>query len=211
VPALPQAGPEQPSRADVPSRFEIVLSQGLVPLEGFAWHGCPWRLLYFKQAPGSPLTPISHRGLFLSRAGGPPRSRVLLAWQGTRSLNASQSRLRFLQRGRVFLGAAAARARVVGGVAGGRDRFASAPAGLRRDDGPSAVMWLLRSRWGPSVGVRRRFPAVNARGTSASESSPAAYKSEGVGRRRFFTLASHHFSPLRLCVRLALVTARRRH
>jgi hypothetical protein len=32
-----------------------------------------------------------------------------------------QSRLRFLQRGRAFFGAAAARARVVGGVAGGRD------------------------------------------------------------------------------------------
>jgi hypothetical protein len=64
------------------------------------------------------------------------------------------------------------RARVVGGVAGGRDRFASAPAGLRRDDGPSAVMWPLRSWWGPSVGVKGRFPAVSASGASAPESSP---------------------------------------
>jgi hypothetical protein len=111
VPALLQAGPGRPSHADIPSRAVIVWSQGLVPLEGFARHGCPQCLLYFKQAPGGLLTPKSLRGLSLSRAGGPPRSRVLLAWQGTGSLNVSQSRLRFLQRGRAFLGAAAARAR----------------------------------------------------------------------------------------------------
>jgi hypothetical protein len=166
-----------------------------VPLEGFAWHGCPRCLLYFKQVPGGLLTPISYRGLFFSRAGGSSRSRVLLAWQGTGSLNASQSRLRFFAaQARLFRRCGRARERVVGGVAGGRDRFASVPAGLRRDDGPSAVMWPLRSWWGPFVGVRRRFPVVNARGTSAPESSPAAYKSEGVGRRRFFTLTPHHFS-----------------
>jgi hypothetical protein len=123
VPALLQAGPGWPSHTDVPSRAVIVWSQGLAPLEGFAWHGCPRCLLYFKQAPGGLLTPMSHRGLLSSRARGSPRSRVLLAWQGTGSLDASQSRLRFLQRGRAFLGAAAARARVVGGVAGGRDRL----------------------------------------------------------------------------------------
>jgi hypothetical protein len=211
VPALLQAGPGRPSHADIPSRAVIVWSQGLVPLEGFTWHGCPRCLLYFKQVPGGLLTPISHRGLSLSRAGGSPRSRVLLAWQGTGSLNASQSRPRFLQRGRAFLGAAAARACVVGGVAGGRDHFASVPAGLRRDDGPSAVMWPLRSWWGPFVSVKRRFPAVNARGASAPESSPAAYKSEGRGRRRFLTLTSHHFSPLPLRLRLAFATVRCRH
>jgi hypothetical protein len=211
VPALHQASPERPSHVDVPSRVAIAWSQGLVPLEGFAWHGCPWCLLYIKQAPGGLLMPMSHRGLSLFRARGSPPSRVLLAWQGTRSLNASQSRLRFLQRGRAFLGAAAACARVVGSVAGGRDRFASAPAGLRRDDGPPAVMWPLQSRWGPSVGVKGRFPAVNARGASAPESSPAAYKSEGRGRWQFFTLTPHHFSPppLRLC--FAFATARCRH
>jgi hypothetical protein len=122
--------------------------------------------------PGRPSHVDIHQGLPLSRARGSPRSRVLLAWQGTRSLNASQSRLRFLQRGRVFLGAAAARARVVGGVAGGRDSFASVPVGLRRDDGPPAVMWPLQSWWGPSVGVKGRFPAVNASGASTPESSP---------------------------------------
>jgi hypothetical protein len=143
-----------------------------VPLEGFTRHGYLWCLLYIKQAPSSLLTSISHRGSFLFRARGSPRSRVLLAWQGTQSFNASQSRLRFLQRGRAFLGAAAARARVVGGVAGGCDGFASAPAGLRRDDGPPAVMWPLQSWWGPSVGVKGRFPAVNASGASAPESSP---------------------------------------
>jgi hypothetical protein len=102
VPALHQASPERPSHVDVPSRAVIVWSQGLAPLEGFAWHGCPRCLLYFKQAPGGPLTPMSHRGLFLFRARGPPRLRVLLAWQGTRSLNASQSRLRFCNVGASF-------------------------------------------------------------------------------------------------------------
>jgi hypothetical protein len=77
-----------------------------------------------------------------------------------------------LQRGRVFLGAAAPRTRVVGGVAGGRDGFASVPAGLCRDDGPPAVTWPLQSWWGPSVGVKGRFPAVSASGASAPESSP---------------------------------------
>jgi hypothetical protein len=74
---LPQAGPGRPSHADVPSRVAFVSSQGLVPLEGFAWHGRPRCLLYFKQVPGGPLTLMSHRGLPLSRAGGSCRSRVL--------------------------------------------------------------------------------------------------------------------------------------
>jgi hypothetical protein len=210
VPALHQAGPERPSHVDVPSRVVFVSSQGLVPLEGFAWHGCPRCLLYIKQASSDLLTSMSLRGLFSSRARGSPRSRVLLVWQGTGSLNASQSWLRFLQRGRAFLGAANARAH--SGRRGTRTRpLASVLAGLRRDDGPSAVMWPLRSWWGPSVGVKGRFPAVNARRTSAPESSPAAYKSEGRGRRWFFTLTLHHFSPLPLRLRLAFATVRCRH
>jgi hypothetical protein len=210
VPALHQAGPRRPSHADVPSRAAFVSSQGLVPLEGFAWHGCPRCLLYIKQAPGGLLTSMSLRGLPLSRARGSPRSRVLLAWQGTGSLNALLSRQRLLQRGRAFLGAAAARA--CSGRRGKRTRpLASVPACLRRDDGPSAVMWPLRSWWGPSVGVKGRFPAVNARGASAPESSPAAYKSEGRGRRQFLTLMPRHFSPLPLRLRLALANVRCRH
>jgi hypothetical protein len=122
VPALLQAGPGRPSHADVPSRAVIVLSQGPVPLEGFAWHGCPRCLLYFKQASGGLLTPMSLRGLPLSRAKGSPRSRVLLAWQGTGSLNASQSMLPFCNAGAPFQ-ALRPRARVVGGVAGGCDRL----------------------------------------------------------------------------------------
>jgi hypothetical protein len=102
VPALLQAGPGRPSRVDVPSRAEIVMSQGLVPLEGFAWHGCPRCLLYFKQAPGDLLTSMSLRGLTSSRARGSPRSRVLLAWQGNGSLNALQSRLRLCNAGAPF-------------------------------------------------------------------------------------------------------------
>jgi hypothetical protein len=117
-----------------------------------------------------------------------------------------------LQRGRVFLGAAAARGRVLGGVAGGRDgRRASVPAGLRRDDGPPAVMWPLQPWWGPLVSVKGRFPAVNARGASTPENPPTAYKSKGRRRRRFFTLAPCHFSPPSLRLHLALATARCRH
>jgi hypothetical protein len=224
-----------------------------VPLEGFARHGHPRCLLYFKQDPGSLLAPMSLRGLnrlepraraargfcvawvpavpALLQAGPRrpshadiPSRAVVISSRGSAPLEGSPCLARdpvikclaveaavFAARARLFRRCGRVLARVVGGVAGGRDRFASAPAGLRRDDGPSAVMWPLRLWWGPFVGVRRRFPAVNARGTSAPESSPAAYKSEGVGRQRFFTLVPHHFSPLRLRVRLALVTARRRH
>jgi hypothetical protein len=92
VPALLQAGPGRPSHGDVPSRAEIILSQGLVPLEGFARHGCSWCLLYFKQAPSDLRTPMSLRGLSSSRVRGSPRSRVLLAWQGSGPLNALQLR-----------------------------------------------------------------------------------------------------------------------
>jgi hypothetical protein len=103
------------SRAAFSRRYPIEGCYRLEPraraARGFRAHGCPRCLLYFKQAPGGLLAPISLRGLSLSRAGGPPRLRVLFAWQGTGSLNVSQSRLRFLQRGRAFLGAAAARAR----------------------------------------------------------------------------------------------------
>jgi hypothetical protein len=122
VPALLQAGPGRPSHVDVPSRAEIVSSQGLVPLEGFTWHGCSWCLLYLKQAPGDLLTSMSLRGLFLSRVRGSPRSRVLLAWQGNGSLNAFQSRPRLCNAGAPFQ-ALRPRARVVGCVAGGCDRL----------------------------------------------------------------------------------------
>jgi hypothetical protein len=81
APALLQAGPGQPSHADIPSRAVSVSSRGLVPLEG------------------SPCL---------------ARDRVIKCLAVEAAV--------FLQRGRAFLGAAAARARVVGGVAGGRDR-----------------------------------------------------------------------------------------
>jgi hypothetical protein len=77
VPALHQASPVRPSHVDVPSRADIVLSQGLMPLEGFARHGCPRCLIYIKQALGGLLTPMSLRGLLSSRARGSYRSRVL--------------------------------------------------------------------------------------------------------------------------------------
>jgi hypothetical protein len=187
-------------------RVDIVSGQGLVPLEGFAWHGCPRCPLYFKRAPGDLLTSMSLRGLSSSRARGSCRSRVLrgmgacgarftssepratfsrrcpfegchrlepgaraargfcTAWvpavpallqagpgrpsqadvpsradivssQGFAPLEGSPCLARdrvikcltveaaVLQRRRAFLGVAAARARVVGGVAGGRDRL----------------------------------------------------------------------------------------
>jgi hypothetical protein len=82
-----------------------------MPLEGFAWHGCPRCLLYIEQVPGDLLTSMSRRGSFLFRARGSPRSRVLLAWQGARSFKCLAAVAAVLQRGRAFLGAAAARAR----------------------------------------------------------------------------------------------------
>jgi hypothetical protein len=131
--------------------------------------GC---LLYIEQVPGDLLTLISHRGSLLFRAGGSPLSRVLLAWQGTWAFKCLAVVAAVLQRGRAFLGAAVARALVVGGVAGGRDGFASVAAGLCRNDGPPAVLWQRRSWWGPLVDAMERFPAVNASGASAPESSP---------------------------------------
>jgi hypothetical protein len=204
VPALHQASPERPSHVDVPSRAVTVRSRGLVPLEGFAWHGCLRCLLYFKRAPSDLLTSMSLRGPLSSGAEGSCRSRVLrgmgargacftsskpratfsrrcpfegryrlepraraargfcVVWvpavpallqagperpshadvpsrvafvssQGSAPLEGSPCLARdpvikclaveaaVLQRGRAFLGVAAARARVVGGVAGGRD------------------------------------------------------------------------------------------
>jgi hypothetical protein len=97
-------------------------------------------LLYIEQVPGDLLTLLSRRGLFLFRAGDSPRSRVLLAWQGTRAFKCLAVVAAVSQRGRAFLGVAAARARVVGGVAGGRDDFSSVAAGLRRNDDPPAVL-----------------------------------------------------------------------
>jgi hypothetical protein len=65
---------------------------------------------------GNHLTPMSLRGLNLSRARSSCRSRLPLALQGTGALNAPQQRLRFSRRRRAFLGVAAVRASVVGGV-----------------------------------------------------------------------------------------------
>jgi hypothetical protein len=42
-----------------------------------------------------------------------------------------------------------------------------------------------RGRGGARPSVRKDSPVVNARGTCAPESTPAAYKSEGRGKRRF--------------------------
>jgi hypothetical protein len=99
APALHQAGPERPSHVDIPSRVVIVWSQRLVPLEGFAWHGYPRRLLYIKQVLGGPLTSISLRGLLSSGARGLCRSRVLRG-MGARGacFTSSRSRAAFSRR-----------------------------------------------------------------------------------------------------------------
>jgi hypothetical protein len=142
--------------------------------------GARGRLLYIEQVPGDLLTLISRRGSFLFRAEGSPRSRVPLAWQGTRAFKCLAVVAAVLQRERAFLGAAAARARVVGGVAGGRDGFASVAARLRRNDDPPAV--LLRSWWGPPVDAMERFPAVNAsRGVRSGELARRPIKLRGRG------------------------------
>jgi hypothetical protein len=99
VPALHQVGPGRPSHADIPSRVVFVSSQGFAPLEGFTWHGCPRCLLYIKRVPGGLLMPISHRGLFLLRAKGSCRSRVLRG-MGARGacFTSSRSRAAFSRR-----------------------------------------------------------------------------------------------------------------
>jgi hypothetical protein len=99
VPALLQTGPGRPSHVDVPSRVTFVLSQGLVPLEGFTWHGCPRCLLYIKQVLGGLLTPMSLRGLLSSGARGSCRSRVLRG-MGARGacFTSSRSRAAFSRR-----------------------------------------------------------------------------------------------------------------
>jgi hypothetical protein len=93
VSALRRAGPGRPSHVDIPSRVDIIPSQGPVPLEGFTWHGSPWCLLYVEQVPGGLLTSISHRGLTSSRAKGPCRSRVLRG-MGARGACSTSSRSR---------------------------------------------------------------------------------------------------------------------
>jgi hypothetical protein len=172
LPALHRAGPGRPSHADIPSRVAFASSRGSCRSRGLRGMGARGCLLYIEQVPDGLLTQISHRGSPLFRAGGSPRSRVLLAWQGARAFRCLAVAAEVLQRGRIFLGVAAARARVVGGVAGGRDGFSSVAAGLCRNDGPPAVLWPLRSWWGPPIDAMERFPAVNASGASAPESSP---------------------------------------
>jgi hypothetical protein len=212
VPASLQAGPGRPSHARALFR-ELILSR--------ARGSCRSRVLRGMGARGACFTSSWPRAAFSRRC---PFEGCFVSSQGSAPLEGSPCLARdpiikclaveaaVLQRGRVFLGAAAARGRVLGGVAGGRDgRRASVPAGLRRDDGPPAVMWPLQPWWGPLVSVKGRFPAVNARGASAPENPPTAYKSKGRRRRRFFTLAPCHFSPPSLRLHLALATARCRH
>jgi hypothetical protein len=79
--------------------IDIVSSQGLVPLEGFAWYGYSWCPLYIELAPGGLLTPMSLRGLTSSGAKGSRRSRVLRG-MGTRGacFTSSRSRATFSRR-----------------------------------------------------------------------------------------------------------------
>jgi hypothetical protein len=48
---------------------------------------------------------------------------------------------------------------------------------------------------GPTRQQEKISPAVNARGAHAPESTPAAYKSDERGKRRFFTLALTILAP----------------
>jgi hypothetical protein len=154
--------PWRPSHADVPPRVEFIPSQGLVPLEGFAWHGClrglpqagpvasfsrrcPFEGWIYSEPVGScrsrVLRGMGARGACLKRAPWRPShadvpsrvefnpSRGLVPLEGFPCL-ARDRVIKFptveaavSQRGCAFLGVAAARARVVGGVAGGRDRL----------------------------------------------------------------------------------------
>jgi hypothetical protein len=93
-----------------------------VPLEGFARQGCLRGLLYFKRIPWQP----SHADV-PSRVGFIP-SQESVPLEGPpcfardRAIKFPTVGAAISQRGRAFLGVVAERARVVGGVAGGRDR-----------------------------------------------------------------------------------------
>jgi hypothetical protein len=142
--------PRRPSHACTLPRVETLPCQGLVPLEGPAWHGCLRCLLYFKQAPRRP----SH-ACTLSRVETlPSKGLVPLegpAWHArNRAIKCSAVEAVISRRGRAFLGVAIARAR--SGRRGQADvTAATVPAILRRDDGLFAVAWPPRSWWGPPV------------------------------------------------------------
>jgi hypothetical protein len=108
--------PRRPSHACTLSRVETLPSQGLVPLEGSTWHGCLRCPLCFKRALRRP----SH-ACTLSRVETLP-SQGLVPLEGSaylarnRAIKCSTVEAVISRRGRAFLGVAAARARVVGGV-----------------------------------------------------------------------------------------------
>jgi hypothetical protein len=174
------------------------------------WHGCSRCLLCFKRAPRLPshARTLLRVGTLSSQGFVPLEGSAYLA--RNRAIKCYAVGAVISRRGCAFLGVAAARAR--SGRRGQADVTAvTVPAILRRDDGLFAVAWPPRSWWGPPVGEKERFPAVNARGTSAPESSPAAYKSEGREKRRFFTLAFRRSRPLCSHLRFALAVVRLRH
>jgi hypothetical protein len=142
--------PRRPSHACTLSRAKIVLSLGLVPLEGSTWYGCLRCPLCFKQAPRRPshACTLSRAETLSSQGLVPLGGSAYLA--RNRAIKFSAVEAVISRRGRAFLGVAAARAR--SGRRGQEDvTAATVPAILRRDDGLFAVAWPPRSWWGPPV------------------------------------------------------------
>jgi hypothetical protein len=148
--------PRRPSHACALQRVDIIPSQGLVSLEGSAWHGCLRCPLCFKRAPRRP----SH-ACTLSRVETLP-SQGLVSLEGSaylarnRAIKCSTVEAVISRRGRAFLGVAAVHAR--SGRRGQADvTAATVPAILRRDDGLFGVAWPPRSCWArPSA--RKKIP-----------------------------------------------------
>jgi hypothetical protein len=143
-----QRAPRRPSHACTLSRVEIILSQGLVPLEGSAWHGCLRCLLCFKRAPRRPshACTLSRVEIIPSQGLVPLEDSPYLV--RNQAIKCSTAEAVVSRRRRAFLGVAAARAR--SGRRGQADvTAATVPTILRRDDGLFAVAWSPRSWWGP--------------------------------------------------------------
>jgi hypothetical protein len=170
--------------------------------------GALWCLFCFKRAPRRP----SHAGTLSRVEVFPSPEPVPLEgspyFVRNRAIKCSTVEAVVLRRGRAFSGVARAHS----GRRGQADVTpATVPAIRCRDDGLFAVAWPPRSLWGPPVSEKERFPVVNARGTSAPESTPAAYKSEGRKNGGFFTLALRRSCPLCSRLRFAFATVRLRH
>jgi hypothetical protein len=182
-----------------------------VPLEGATWHGCSRGPLCFRQASGRPshACTCSRTEFIPSQESKPLEGSPCFTRDRGIKCSTVEAAV-FASRARLFRRCSRARAWWAA-WSGGCDRLPRPRPVFTVMMARFAVTWPLQSWWGPLASEKKRFPAVNARGTSAPESSPAACKSEEKGKRRFFTLALRHFSPPCFHPRFGFASVRLRH